>query len=337
MSEVEEFTYRCFACELVREGQILLGLSPVVSASGQTLCHRFYYFYSFKQFHPFFVSMTCLFIGSKMEEELRPVSRTIKVFYRIFQRRTGQEVIDLAESDPIFIRWRAILLDTEKLILSAFGYHLYGVIDHPHRYILFFIKKLECDEIVAQRAWNILNDSLQLPLCLQYTANAIACASIYLAAMTLGVSLPQTVEWWELFDASLEDIQMIVHSIIQLYSRKRIQWIPDVESLPEGTKSTISTLEESRVVSPTMEETALQYVSNNDIRSNSFEPKSIAATNNVPSLPLEDHPNRSYSHHNHSQSHYRRHSHSRRGSSRSRSHSRSHHRSSRHHSSSHRH
>ena len=66
---------------------------------------------------------------------------------------------------------------------------------------------------------------------------------------------------------------MIVHSIIQLYSRKRIQWIPDVESLAEGTKSTISTLEESRVVSPTIEETALQYVSNNDIRSNSFEPK----------------------------------------------------------------
>ena len=66
---------------------------------------------------------------------------------------------------------------------------------------------------------------------------------------------------------------MIVHSIIQLYSRKRIQWLPDVESLQEGAKSTISTLEESRVVSPTMEETALQYVSNNDIRCNSFEPK----------------------------------------------------------------
>lgn len=85
--------------------------SPVVSASGQTLCHRFYYFYSFKQFHPFFgkhflfslslVSMACLFIGSKMEEELRPVSRTIKVFYRMFQRRTGQEVTDLSESDSV--------------------------------------------------------------------------------------------------------------------------------------------------------------------------------------------------------------------------------------------
>ena len=45
--------------------------------------------------------MACLFIGSKMEEELRPVSRTIKVFYRMFQRRTGQEVTDLSESDSV--------------------------------------------------------------------------------------------------------------------------------------------------------------------------------------------------------------------------------------------
>ena len=45
--------------------------------------------------------MACLFIGSKMEEELRPVSRTVKVFYRMYQRRTGQEVTELAESDPV--------------------------------------------------------------------------------------------------------------------------------------------------------------------------------------------------------------------------------------------
>jgi hypothetical protein len=48
-----------------------------------------------------------------MEEELRPVSRTIKVFYRIFQRRTGQEVIDLAESDPV---------GTARRILSRFSF-----------------------------------------------------------------------------------------------------------------------------------------------------------------------------------------------------------------------
>lgn len=46
-------------------------------------------------------------------------------------------------------------------------------------------QKLECDESVAQRAWNILNDSLQLPLCVQFTANTIACAALYLAAMLI--------------------------------------------------------------------------------------------------------------------------------------------------------
>ena len=27
-------------------------------------------------------------------------------------------------------------------VLSTFGYHLYGITDHPHRYILLFIKVL---------------------------------------------------------------------------------------------------------------------------------------------------------------------------------------------------
>ena len=50
--------------------------------------------------------------------------------------------------------------------------------------------------MMAQRAWNILNDwyyifllflfsSQQLPLCLEYSSNTIACAAIYLAAMFL--------------------------------------------------------------------------------------------------------------------------------------------------------
>lgn len=45
--------------------------------------------------------MTCLFIGSKIEEEMRPVPVVIRVFYRIYQRRTGQEVTKLTETDPV--------------------------------------------------------------------------------------------------------------------------------------------------------------------------------------------------------------------------------------------
>ena len=90
-----------------------MGSSPVVSASGHILLHRFYYFHSFQKCHPFFglfggfllwiVGMTCLFIASKIEEELRPVSTVIKVFYRLYQRRIGQDVTKLTETDPVYV------------------------------------------------------------------------------------------------------------------------------------------------------------------------------------------------------------------------------------------
>lgn len=85
----------------------------MVSASAQTICHRFYYYYSFTKCHPFFgiqlyliniiVSMACVLIASKIEEELRPVSRILKIFYPMYLHRTGQNVIDLNETDEVII------------------------------------------------------------------------------------------------------------------------------------------------------------------------------------------------------------------------------------------
>lgn len=77
------------------------------------------------------------------------------------------------------------------------------------------------------RLFSHIHPSQQLPLCLQYRSNAIACAAIYLAAMTLEIPLP-AVEWWELFDSSAEEIQEITQQIIHLYQRARIDWMPDL-------------------------------------------------------------------------------------------------------------
>ena len=62
--------------------------------------------------------MTCLFIASKIEEELRPVSTVIKVFYRLYQRRIGQDVTKLTETDPV----SAFLLS--NVDLSSLAIHI---------------------------------------------------------------------------------------------------------------------------------------------------------------------------------------------------------------------
>lgn len=45
--------------------------------------------------------MACVIIASKIEEELRPVSRIIKIFYSMYMHRTNQPVTDLDETDSV--------------------------------------------------------------------------------------------------------------------------------------------------------------------------------------------------------------------------------------------
>lgn len=45
--------------------------------------------------------MACFFIGSKIEEELQPVPRTVKAFYQIYQERTGQPLTQLSDTDAV--------------------------------------------------------------------------------------------------------------------------------------------------------------------------------------------------------------------------------------------
>lgn len=55
------------------------------------------------QFVIILVAMACLLIGSKIEEELRPMSKIIRVFYSIYQKRKGLPITELADTDPVWL------------------------------------------------------------------------------------------------------------------------------------------------------------------------------------------------------------------------------------------
>ena len=161
-----------------------------------------------------------------------------------------------------------------------------------------------------------------------------------LTARTLGISLPQRVAWWELFDTSLDDIQVITHTMIALYKRQRIDWLPDVETPAVGSISSVSTLENSSLLSPTVEIQSLLWGREGEMRHRhpvprSFPPMEVERKSEMPREDARDHlSDRSHSRdrsqhssrHSHHSPHRSNHSHHSRHD-RSRSHSHRHHHS----------
>ena len=100
--------------------------------------------------------------------------------------------------------WKNELITIERYILKELGFSIYNIMDHPHKYILYFVKLLNGSNELAQVSWNYLNDSLRLDLNLRYNAEVIACAAIFLAIRKLQLPIPEYPPWWEVMNADLE-------------------------------------------------------------------------------------------------------------------------------------
>lgn len=125
--------------------------------------------------------------------------------------------------------WKNELLMMERYILKELGFSLYNIMDHPHKYILYFVKVLNGSEELANTSWGFLNDSMRLDISLRFEAQTIACAAIFLAARKIGVVLPegsgdgQDGPWWETFSARTEDVLAVCDEILSIYSTPKVR------------------------------------------------------------------------------------------------------------------
>ena len=108
------------------------------------------------------------------------------------------------------------LLLCERHILKELGFSLYTIMDHPHKYLLYYTKLLNGSHELSQIAWNYLNDSMRLDLSLRYLSKEIACAAIYMSARQIGFPLPD--EWWIFMTHNFEIVKDIAESILKMYT-----------------------------------------------------------------------------------------------------------------------
>ncbi|KAI9907991.1 hypothetical protein PsorP6_003491 [Peronosclerospora sorghi] len=205
--------------------------------TAQTLLHRFYYRKSLCQFDAFRVAISCLFLAAKVEENPKRIKEVISVFYAMFRRRkwnrsmVTQQLIDL--DGGTFSQWRKWLIMVERQVLIDLGFSVYNVTEHPHKYVLYYVKVLDGSSKLAQQAWGYINDSLRIDLCVRYKAQVIACAAIFLASRFQAVALPENPSWYSLFDVEKSQMYEVSVVIMQLYKQEKVKWLePLTETNP---------------------------------------------------------------------------------------------------------
>ena len=186
---------------LAQEAGILLKLPQQVMCTAQNLLHRFYYRKSLKSYDAFVTAMGCLFLASKVEEKPKRLREVLFAFHYVYKVRTNATG-KMELGGAMYAGWKESLVMVERTILKELGFSFY-VIEHAHRFILFYVKLLDGDAELAQEAWAYCNDSLRTDLQLRSKAEVIACAAVKLAAAKLWRTLPSLqedgVDWWAAF------------------------------------------------------------------------------------------------------------------------------------------
>ena len=231
-ASVEE-SNRVYGCELIVQAGLLLRLKQPTVTTAQILLHRFYYRGSMVHFQVLYVVMGAVFLATKIEEDARRVrdivnvlDRVIKLRYRAKDASGPPSLLDRAS--PRYNKWSRRLTEMELVMLKELGYTVY--VDHPHRFILFYVRTLSggalsaASKLLAQKAWNVLNDAMRLDVCVRFRPEVIATAAIHLASRLLAVRLPQSPPWWRLFGATRAQIDEVAAAVAGLYVQGRVEY-----------------------------------------------------------------------------------------------------------------
>lgn len=209
-----------YGCELINHSGIMLHCPQSVIGAGQMYFMRFYRREENREkYSPFFMAMTCIYLATKVEEEIRRHRDILTVFDRILKKRElkGPKRGEFMALDPSGTRykvWKDYLQKLELILLKELGYRY--LIRLPHNYILQYIPFLELGQKIVEPAWSIVNDSLHIPLLIDVSPNAIAAASLYLASQRDKIDLPHN--WFCRIEVAIEDIKYVAEVISELYT-----------------------------------------------------------------------------------------------------------------------
>ncbi|MES1901867.1 MAG: Cyclin-L1 [Paramarteilia canceri] len=219
LDQSHERALRFYACQLTQASAKLLSLPQEVSATAQILFQLYYYQKSMLEDDFYISSIACLYIATKVEDELRKLRDIINVYHYFAKKFSTKnyKLLDLVKYQEL----KKNVIKLEFKILAALGYNVR--INNPHKIIFIYLRLLNLHEnlCLVQSSWNYMNDALRSQTIFAcHRPELVACACICLAARNQNIPLPTNPHWFLAFNASETSIMDIVNSLIEIYRNK---------------------------------------------------------------------------------------------------------------------
>ncbi|THH20115.1 hypothetical protein EW146_g1210 [Bondarzewia mesenterica] len=206
-------------------------------ATAQSLYHRFHLFFPMEGFVYYDVCLAALYVSTKMHDTLKKPRELLMVGYAVRfpeQAAKSKSIAGEIDMDPAVVENdRQRLLGIERFILETICFNFTSRMPFP--YVIKIGRELKASKKLTKLAWRLTMDSHRTLVPLQFPPHVIAIACIYLAALLssfergqsqarpdivsdheLAKMLGEHGHWERKFQAQVEDLEFIAHSLLDL-------------------------------------------------------------------------------------------------------------------------
>ncbi|XP_021758299.1 cyclin-T1-3-like [Chenopodium quinoa] len=258
-------------------------------------CHRFYMRQSHAKNDWQTVATACMFLASKVEDNLRPLRDVVLVAYELVYKwdPSASERIKRRE---VYYKQKELILVAENLLLVTIDFDM--AIQHPFSPLVGALKRLKIsNNEVAKAAWNLVNEWLRTTLCLQYKPHYIAAGSLSVAAKLINFKLPMVdgKAWWLQFDVSPKQLEEVTQQMLRYFKHDEKQKVPKVPtdvikpSTLKAENSTSQSAQSRLTVESGLEEKAAPVAREQKPQTYKYGLKGIVESNHLPVKVASEH------------------------------------------------
>ncbi|XP_067631662.1 cyclin-Q [Eurosta solidaginis] len=211
------------------ECAIKLQIKPITSASAAVIYHRFFNEVPRSDYDEYLIAASALYLAGKIKDDPVKIRDVINVTHNTLNR--GSQPLELGDE---YWSIRDAIVQAELLIARTLKFDLN--IEHPHKYLLYYMKSLQTwlgptvwfSVPIAKSAASFLQDYHHNAKILNHKPSHIAICCLSLALQSYGVQVPLADEsdeaslWYASFvtDLTKEKHWEIIEEVIETYRQE---------------------------------------------------------------------------------------------------------------------